>query len=89
MPLLVHTVLRPFGVHRQAVQHARLPDREIGDVDHLLHFTVALGFDLAVFEGNEAAERVFAIAKLLGDQSDDLAALGSRHLAPAAGRLDR
>ena len=47
MPLLVHAVLRPLRMHRQAVEHARLADGEVGDVDHLLHFAVAFGLDLA------------------------------------------
>src|SRR5687768_13305295 len=38
MPLLVHPMLRPFGMHGEAVQHARLAHREVRDVDHLLHF---------------------------------------------------
>ena len=83
MPLLVHAVLGALGMHRQAVQHARLADREIGDVDHFLHFPVALGLDLAVLQGHETAERVLVQAKLLGEQADGLAALGRRHRAPA------
>ncbi len=56
MPLLVHAVLRPLRVHGEAVEHARLADGEIGDVDHLLHFAQALGLDLAVLERDQRAE---------------------------------
>ena len=56
MPLLVHAVLRALGVHGEAVEHARLADGEIGDVDHLLHFAQAFGLDLAVFERDQRAE---------------------------------
>ena len=46
----VHAMLGPFGLHRHAVQHARLTHGEIGHVDHFLHFAVALGLDLADFQ---------------------------------------
>ena len=32
-----HAVAWALGVHGEAVEHARLADREVGDVDHLLH----------------------------------------------------
>ena len=53
VPLLVHAVLRALRMHGQAVQHARLADGEIGNVDHFLYFTVALGLDLAVLQRNQ------------------------------------
>ena len=68
MPLFVHAVLGALGMHGEAVQHARLSDREIGDVDHLLDFAVALGLDLAVLQGHEAAERVLVQAQFLAHQ---------------------
>ena len=40
-------------MHRVAVQHARLADREVGDVDHFLHFAVAFGLDLAHLERDQ------------------------------------
>jgi hypothetical protein len=61
MPLLVHAVLRTLRVHGEAVQHARLPDGEIRDVDHLLHFAVALGLDLAVLQGHQTAESILVL----------------------------
>ena len=50
MPLLHHAVPRPLRGDRQAVELARQADREVADVDHLLHFAVALGADLAHLE---------------------------------------
>ena len=88
MPLLVHAMLRPFRVHGEAVQHARLTDGEIGDVDHLLHLAVSLGLDLAVLQGHEAAERILVLAQLLADEPDRLAALRRRHLPPRGRRRD-
>ena len=52
-------------MHGQAVQHARLADREIGDVDHFLNLAVALGLDLAVLQGHQAAERILVGAQFL------------------------
>ena len=63
VPLLVHPVRRPLGVHGLAVEHARLTDGEVGDVDHLLHFAVAFGLDLAVLERDEAAQGVLVLAQ--------------------------
>ena len=88
MPLLVHAVLHPFRMHRQTVQHARLADGEIGNVDHLLDLAIALGLDLAVLHRYQAAERVLVAAQLIGHQANRLAALGRRHLAPALRRSD-
>ena len=42
VPLLVHAVAGPLGVHGQAVELAREADGEVADVDHLLHFALAL-----------------------------------------------
>ena len=62
MPLLVHAVLRAFGVHGLAVKHAGLADGKISDVDHFLDLAVAFGLDLAHLESNEAAEGVLVVA---------------------------
>ena len=69
-------------VHGQAVEHARLADREIGDVDHFLDFAVALGLDLAVLQRHEAAQRILVRAQFFADHADGLAAFRCRHLAP-------
>ncbi len=65
-----------------AVQHARLTHGKIGDVDHLLHFAQPLGQDLAVLERHERAEVLLRASQLLAQDPDQLAALGSRHVAP-------
>ena len=69
-------------MHREAVEHARLADREIGDVDHLLHFAVALGLDLAHLEADEAAEEVLLRAQRLAHEADGLAAARRGNVAP-------
>jgi hypothetical protein len=89
MPLFVHAVLAALRVHRQTVEHARLPDRKVGDIDHLLHFAVALGFDLAVLQGHKTAERRLVRAQFLTQQSHDFAALGRRYPAPLIGGRHR
>ena len=75
--------LRPLAVHGQAVELARQADREVGDVDHLLHFALALGEDLADFEGDQAAQLVLVLAQLVADLADDLAAARRRPGPPA------
>ena len=74
MPLLVHAVLRALRVHGQAVQHARLADGEVGDVDHLLHFAVAFGLDLAVLQRDQRPKRVLVRAQRVAEQADGFAA---------------
>ena len=82
MPLLVHAVLHPLGVHGAAVEHARLAHGEVGDVDHLLHFAVALRLDLAHLQGHQAAQGILVLAQLLAHQAHGFAALRGRHFAP-------
>ncbi len=89
MPLLVHSVLRPLGVHRQTVQHARLPDREVGDVDHLLHLAEAFREDLAVLQGHKGTQIALMAAQLFSQQPHRLAALRRGHLAPGGGGRER
>ena len=50
----------PLGGHRQAVELARQADREVADVDHLLHLAAAFGADLAHLEAHQVAERLLA-----------------------------
>ena len=92
MPLLVHTVLRTLGVHGLAVEHARLADRKVEDIDHLLDLAVTFGLDLAVFQRHEAAERILVFAKRVADSSRGFAANGRGNGAPfpesVPGRID-
>ena len=53
---LHHPVVGALGGDGQAVQLARQADREVADVDHLLHFAQAFGDDLAGLDRDEAAE---------------------------------
>ncbi|HMI73453.1 MAG TPA: hypothetical protein VK495_02040 [Steroidobacteraceae bacterium] len=89
MPLFVHAVLRALRVHGVAVQHARLTDREVGNIDHLLDFAVAFSLDLAVLQRHQTAERIFVRAKLLADQPHRLAAFRRRHAPPRSRRGHR
>ena len=75
MPLFAHSVGGPLRLHRGAVEHARLADGEVGHVDHLLYFAVALGFDLADLERHQRAELIFFLSQGLADQTDQLASL--------------
>ena len=82
MPGFHHAVVGALGGDGQAVELARQADREVADVDHLLHFAEAFGGDLAGFERDEAAEVGLGGAQLLAEQADQFAALGRRHRAP-------
>ena len=86
MPLLHHAVAGPLGRDGQAVELAREADREVADVDHLLHFAVAFGADLAHLERDEFAERLLELAQRVAEIAHDLAALGRRALAPGLER---
>src|SRR5689334_10396980 len=84
MPLLVQPVLRSFRMHGLAVHHARESDCEVGNIDHLLHFAIAFGFDLAGLERDQAAQSVLGLAQSKTDAPDELAAAGRGHFAPLA-----
>ena len=72
-----------------AVEHARLADREVGDVDHLLHFAVALGLDLAHLERHQAAEVVLVPRAARRRRARTASPrLRRRHVAPGRGGLD-
>ncbi len=83
MPLLEHAVFGSLARHGESVELARQADGEIGDIDHLLHFALALGQDLAHFERDQRAEIVFEAPQLVADLAHDLAALGGGEHAPA------
>ena len=82
-------MLRPFGVHGPAVHHARLADREIGNVDHLLYFAIAFGLDFARLQGDQAAQRVFVFSQPVGNIAHRFAANGRRDVLPGRERLLR
>ena len=82
MPRLGEAVARPLGGDRAPVELPRETDREVADVDHLLHLAEALLRDLAHLERDERAERLLLAAELLAEQAHELAALRRRHVAP-------
>lgn len=55
MPLFVHAVAGTLGVDREPIELARETDREVADIDHLLHLAVSLGADFAHLEGDQVA----------------------------------
>ena len=70
-------------MQRQAVKHARLTDREVGDVDGFLHFAQTLLEDLAHFPGHDLAKRILVLAELLANLAHELTPRRGRQLAPA------
>src|SRR5438105_8872744 len=82
MPLLHQTVTRPFRLNRQAIKHSRLTDREIADVDHLLHFAFAFGDNFSGLERNELTKLVFQFAERVSQTANSVAANGPGSLSP-------
>ena len=82
MPLFHHAVLRAFGGDGQAVKLARKPDREIADVNHLLHFALAFRENLSGFERDEPAQVLLGRAQGVAELADDFAASGRGQSAP-------
>src|SRR4051812_5542006 len=76
-----------LGLDGETIQLPRQADREIADVDHLLHLAEALGDDLADLQRDNTAEVGLEGAQFLAEQPDELAALRPRHGAPRAERL--
>src|SRR4030095_5397261 len=74
MPLLHQTMTRPFGLDRQAIEHARLADGEIADVDHLLHLAFAFRDDLPSLQRDQLTELVFQFAQGVAKTANGLAA---------------
>src|SRR5271157_813600 len=84
MPLLIHAMQRAFTLNRQAVELPGEADREVGDVDHLLDFTLAFRKDLAHLECDERAEVVKVFPQFIADGADNEAALGGGEHSPAS-----
>src|ERR1700751_3483973 len=83
MPLFVHAMKSAFAVHREPVKLARQADGKVSNVNHLLHFALALGPDLSRFERDKRAEIVFVFTKLISNRTNNLPALWSGIHAPA------
>jgi hypothetical protein len=54
-----------------AIELPREPAGEVADVDHLLHFALALGGDLAHFERDESAKILLMFAQRVAELPDD------------------
>ena len=82
VPLLHHPVPRPLRRDGQAVELAAETDREVADVDHLLHLAQALAPDLAHLERDELAERLLVLPEQRAELADHVAPRGRRSHAP-------
>ena len=94
MPLFHHPVPGPLGRDGQPVELTRQAGREVADVDHLLHFAVALGADLAHLERDQIAQRLLGVAQRLArGRAPASPRFGRRHRPPGgeggSGRVDR
>jgi len=73
MPLLHQPVTRPLGLNRQAVEHTRLANSKVADVDHFLHFAFALGNDFSCLERHELTKLVFHFTQSVAKPANGLA----------------
>src|SRR5437763_2964338 len=87
MPLLHQPVTRSFRLDRKAIEHARLADCEIANVDHLLHFAFAFGDNFSGLERDELAELVFQFAQCVAKTANSVAAHRTRSRAPFQERV--
>ena len=69
-------------MHGETIQLPRKADREIADVDHLLHFSKPLLQRLAHLKRDEFAEGLLVFAKLEADEPHHFAALGRGDAPP-------
>ena len=74
VPRLRQPMAGALGRDRAAVELPRETDREVADVDHLLHLAETLLLDLPDLERDERAERLLLAAQLLAEQPHELAA---------------
>ena len=79
---LRHTVLVALRGYRQAVELPGKTRGEVADVDHLLDFAEAFGFDLADLDRNESTEGALVGAQLFAKEPHEFTALGTRDQTP-------
>src|SRR5207237_5684496 len=58
----------------QAIKHARLTNREVADIDHLLHFAFAFGDNLSGLERHELPEIMFKFTQGVAQTANGIAA---------------
>src|SRR5437660_8044203 len=82
MPLFHQPVTRSFRLNCQTIEHPRLADCEIADIDHLLHFAFAFGDNFSGLEGDELPELVFQFAQCVAKTANSVAAHRTRSRTP-------
>ena len=82
MPGFAHPVHRAFAGDGQAVKLAGEADREVANVDHLLHFAQPFGNGLAAIERHQFAQRLFVVAQGIAQAADELPPHGGGNGAP-------
>src|SRR6266545_3638011 len=82
MPLLHQPVTRSFRLNCQPIKHARLADREVADIYHLLNFAFPFSDDLTSLERDQLAELVFQFAQCVTQATNGLTAHRTRSRTP-------
>ncbi len=82
VPGLVQPVTRSLRRHRAPVELARQADREVADVDHLLHLAQRLGADLARLQAHQVGQVGLVLGEQLAEPLHQRPAHRRRHRAP-------
>lgn len=89
MPVLHEPVAGPLRGDGAPVQLARETDRELADIDHLLHFAEGFGGDLAGLDGHQRAQIGLVLDEQLTQPGHERAAHRCRGGAPRGKGLRR
>src|SRR6266446_1038610 len=87
MPLLEHPMFRALRSNGQAIKLPRQADREIANINHLLHFACAFSDDLSGLQRYQPPEVRFGLAQGVAQLAHDVPALGSGDVLPLSKRL--
>jgi hypothetical protein len=80
---------RPLTGDGKPMQLPRESDRELTDIDDLLHLSKTFLEDLARFDTDQLAERRFVVPNRFAEESNQLAAPGRRCHSPVSEGLPR
>ena len=69
-------------MHGVAIQHTRLANREITDIDHFLNFSITFSLDFAHLQADQAAQCILVLAQCFGAQANGVTTLRCRYLSP-------
>ena len=87
VPRLHQPVAWPLGRHRAPIELARQPDREVADVDRLLHLAEGLRADLAGLDRDQLGDVRLVLAQQLAQRLTNAPRTGAGYGAPLTKRI--